>query len=312
MKALALTSFDSGPAVIDVEDPTPATGEVLVRTGAASINAYDTAVGAGALRQYMTYEFPAVVGGDHAGTIEALGDGVEGFEVGDRVFGMMGMKPSIHDGSFGELATPQAVAIAHTPDGVSDIDAGSLAVAGTTAMSAVDELGIARDARVLVLGATGGVGSFAVQLLRLSGAHVIASVRSGDEAFVTDLGAAETVDYMSDLAAEIRQRYPDGLDAVIDAVSPDPGVFGGVAGLVRAGGWAVSTRGGAGENTRIGEVQTFNANGNPGHLAALGDLVVKGDVRVPVRKTYPLADAVQALDDFRTQHTVGKLVITMT
>ena len=312
MKALALQSFESGPAVIDVADPAPGAGEVLVRVGAASINAYDVAVAAGAMRQYLTYEFPAVIGGDHAGTVEALGDGVDGFEVGDRVFGMMGMKPTIRDGSFAELTTPQAVAIARAHDDLSDVDAGSLAVAGTTAMSAVDELGISRDAPVLVLGATGGVGSYAVQLLRLSGAHVIASVRSGDERFVTDLGAAETVDYKGDLAAEIRQRYPDGLDAVVDAVSPDPGTFGGIAALVRAGGWAVSTRGGAGENTRIGEVQAFNATGNPGHLTALGDLVVKGDVRVPVRKTYPLADAAKALEDFQTEHTVGKLVITMT
>jgi NADPH:quinone reductase-like Zn-dependent oxidoreductase len=311
MKALVLASFDEAPAVMEVPDPSPGAGEVLVRVAAASVNAYDVAVAAGAMRQYMTYEFPAVIGGDLAGTIEALGDGVEGFAVGDRVFGMMGMKPAIHDGSFGELATPQAAAIAGAPSGLADVDGGSLAVAGTTAKSAVDELQLGEGSVVLVLGATGGVGAFAVQLARLQGAHVIASVRPGDEDFVIDLGAAETIDYTGGVVAEARERYPDGLDAVIDAVSPEPGTFATIAGLVRHGGWAISTRGGAGEHTRIGAVQVFNANGNPAHLAPLADLVVRGEIKVPVRKTYPLADAAQALEEFRTQHTVGKLVITM-
>jgi NADPH:quinone reductase-like Zn-dependent oxidoreductase len=294
-----------------VDEPSAGPGEVLVRVRAASINAYDAVVAAGAMRDYMTYEFPAVIGGDLAGTVEAIGDGVEGFAVGDRVFGMMGMKSSVHDGSFGELATPQAGAIAVAPEGLSDVDGGSLAVAGTTAESAVDAIAPGEGASVLVLGATGGVGSFAIQLARHRGARVIASVRPGDEGFVTDLGAAETFDYTGDLAAAVRERFPDGLDAVIDVVSPDAGTFGAAAALVRAGGWAVSTRGAAGDSTTMGAVQVANANGNPGHLAKLARLGADSEVRVPVRRTYPLADAARALEDFTREHTVGKLVITM-
>jgi NADPH2:quinone reductase len=311
MKALALSSFDRSPTVIDVEDPGPGVGEVLVRVAAASINAYDAAVASGAMRQYLTYELPAVLGGDLAGTIEALGDGVEGFSIGERVFGMMGMKTTIHDGSFGELATPNAVSITSTPEGVRDVDAGSLAVAGTTAVSAVDAVEPTEGSLVLVLGATGGVGAFAVQLARLRGAQVIASIRPGDEGFVADLGAVETVDYTGDLLGTVRERYPDGVDGVIDAVSPDPDVFARVAGLVRGGGRGVSTRGAAGESTEIEGVKVTNANGNPAHLGPLAEMVGKGDVRAPIRRTYPLADAAQALEDFSTEHTVGKLVITM-
>ncbi len=208
MKALALSSFDTAPAVIDVEDLGLGVGEVLVRVAAASINAYDAAVASGAMRQYLTYEFPAVLGGDLAGTVEALGDGVEGFSIGERVFGMMGTKPAIHDGSFGELATPNAVSITSTPEGVRDVDAGSLAVAGTTAVSAIDAVEPTEGSRALVLGATGGVGAFAVQLARLRGAQVIASIRPGDEGFVTDLGAVETVEYTGDLLGTVRERIP--------------------------------------------------------------------------------------------------------
>ncbi len=311
MKALALSSFDEEPSVIEVEAPVPGGGEVLVRVAAASINAFDVRVASGGARAFMTYEFPAVIGGDLAGTVQALGDGVDAFAVGDRVFGMMGMKGAVHDGSFGELATPTAASIARSPDGLSDRDGGSLAVAGTTAMSAVEAVAPDGGMKVLVLGATGGVGAFALQLVRSRGGHVIASVRPGDEGFVGDLGAAETVDYTGDVAREMRRRYPDGVDAVIDAVTDGGEAFDAVAGYVRAGGILVSTRGAAGDATEIHGVRVSNANGNPAHLAALADLVVTGTITVPVHKTYALADAAQAIADFAELHTVGKLVITM-
>ncbi len=190
MRALALASFDVPAAVMDVPEPVAGPGEVLVRVSAASVNAYDLGVAGGFMKDYLPYEFPAVIGNDVAGTVEALGEGVDGFSVGDRVFGTMGSKPAIHDGAFAELANPQAAAVAIAPDGLSDQDAGSLGVAGTTAMSAVEAVAPSEGARVLVVGATGGVGTFAIQLAALRDAHVIASVRPGDEGFVTDLGAA--------------------------------------------------------------------------------------------------------------------------
>ena len=312
MKALALASFDDPAVVIDVPEPVAGAGEVLVRVGAASVNAYDLGVAAGSMKDFMPYRFPVVVGNDVAGTIEALGEGVEGFSVGDRVFGMMGMKGEIHDGSFAELANPQAGSIAAAPEGLSDPDAGSLAVAGTTAMSAVEAVDPGEGARVLIVGATGGVGTFAIQLARLRGAHVIASVRPGDEDFVTGLGAAETVDYTGDTVATIQERYADGIDAVIDAVNRDHDAFAALAGIVREGGRATSVVGGAGESSQIGMVSVSNTGGNPAHLSALGDLVVQGKLRVAIRRTYALGEAAKALEDFANEHTLGKLVITMT
>ena len=311
MKALALESFEGGPKVMDVPDPVAGPGEVLVRVGAASLNAFDVGVAAGYMKDFMPYEFPVVIGSDLAGRVEAIGDGVEDFEIGARVFGMMGMKGAIHDGSFGEFANPTVASIAAAPEGLSDPDAGSLGVAGTTAMSAVEAVGPSNGSTVLIVGATGGVGSFAIQLAALRGAHVIASVRPGDEEFVTGLGAAETVDYTGDVVAEMRRRYPNGIDAVIDAVSRDQAAFAGLVALVRDGGRAASVVGGAGEATHIGGVAVSNVGGNPGHLSDLAELVVKGELRVAIRRTYPLADAAQALHDFANEHSLGKLVITM-
>jgi NADPH2:quinone reductase len=311
MKALALVSFDVPPAVIDVPDPVADPGEVLVRVHAASVNAFDVGVAGGFMKDFMAYRFPAVIGSDLAGTIEAVGDGVEGFSAGDRVFGMMGSKGAIHDGSFAELANPQAGSLALAPAALSDPDAGSLAVAGTTAMSAVEAVDPGNGALVLIVGATGGVGTFAIQLATLRGAHVIASVRPGDEDFVTELGAAETVDYTGDLVAAIRERHPDGIDAVIDAVNRDHDAFAELAALVRKGGRATSVVGGAGDSSEIGGVSVSNAGGNPAHLSVLADLVVGGKLRVAMRRTYALAEADRALQDFSNEHTLGKLVITM-
>jgi NADPH:quinone reductase len=312
MKALALASFDVSSAVIQVPEPVPGPGEVLVRVHAASVNAFDVGVAAGAMKDYLPYEFPAVIGTDVAGTIEAVGEDVEGFSIGDRVFGMMGSKGAIRDGSFAELATPQAGSIAAAPDDISDPDAGALAVAGTTAMSAVEVVDPSDGARVLIVGATGGVGTFAIQLAALRGAHVIASVRPCDDDFVTDLGATETVDYTGDVIETIRERYPDGIDAVIDAVNRDHDAFAALTGIVREGGHATSVVGGAGESSKIGGVSVSNAGGNPAHLTALADLVVQGKLRVAIRRAYALANAAQALMDFANEHTLGKLVITMT
>jgi NADPH:quinone reductase-like Zn-dependent oxidoreductase len=200
--------------------------------------------------------------------------------------------------------------VAKTPDGVEDADAGSLGVAGTTALSAVEALGSIEGAAVLILGGTGGVGSYAIQLAAARGAKVISSVRPGDEGFVTGLGASETVDYTGELATAIRERHPNGVDGIIDLVDRDPAAFSAVAGLARAGGHAVSAVGGAGESTQIGEVAVANIGGNPQLLLQLAEMVRDGKLRVPIRKTYPLEKAAQALQDFTNEHTVGKLVIT--
>jgi NADPH2:quinone reductase len=311
MKALALEAFDVPVAVIDVPDPVAGQGEVLVRMRATSVNAYDVSVAAGFMQQYMPYEFPAVIGNDVAGTVEALGTGVDGFSIGDRVFGTVGQKAAIHDGSIAELANPQAGSIVVAPQGLSDADAGTLGVAGTTAMSAVEAVDPGAGARVLIVGATGGVGTFAIQLSALRDAHVIASVRPGDEGFVADLGAAETVDYTGDIISAIRERYPDGIDAVIDTVSRDEGAFAALAELVRDDGRATSVVGGAGESTTLGGVSVSNAGGDPAHLPTLAGLIVQGELRVAVRRTYPLADAAQALQDFANEHTLGKLAISI-
>jgi len=310
IRALAVAEEGAAPAVADVEAPEPKAGEVLVRVRAASINFYDHFVASGAMKDYAPYEYPAVIGNDVAGVVEALGEGVEGFEAGQRVFGTLGWKSPVHDGTFAELAVPLASDIVATPEGLSDRDAGALGVAGTTAVSAVQATLPGEGTTVLIIGATGGVGSFAIQLAAARGATVIATVRPGDDDFVRGLGAAETVDYTGDLAAEVRSRWPEGVDAIIDLVNRDPAEFASVTRLVRPGGIAVSAVGGAGEETSIGEVRVAAVNGSEAHLGDLADLVVDGSVKVAVTREFPLERAAEALAEFVDGHTLGKFVIT--
>jgi NADPH:quinone reductase-like Zn-dependent oxidoreductase len=311
IQALALEGFDHQPEVIHVPAPQPKGGEVLVRVHAASVNAFDSFVAMGMAKAFMPYEFPAVIGQDVAGVVEAVGDGVEGFRNGDRVFGTIGSKGAVHDGTFAELATPLGAALAPTPEAVDHQQAGSLGVAGTTAMSAVDVIDPSRGATVLIVGATGGVGTFAIQLAAARGANVIATIKPGDEDVVTGLGAAETVDYSNDVIGAVRERHPDGVDAVIDLVNRDPAEFGALAGLVRAGGRAVSALGGAGEATQIGGIDVRNIGSDPSHLGMLASMIEEGKLTAAITRTYALSDAAKALADFANLHTVGKLVITM-
>ena len=119
MRAMALTGFDTEPTVMEVPAaPDPAAGEVLVRVRAASVNAYDVVVASGMMRDYLPYAFPVVIGQDVAGVVERIGTDVDGFRVGDRVFGTLGMKGAVHDGTFAELSTPQASALATTPEAI--------------------------------------------------------------------------------------------------------------------------------------------------------------------------------------------------
>jgi NADPH:quinone reductase-like Zn-dependent oxidoreductase len=276
------------------------------------VNAYDIFVAMGGMKDFVPYEFPAVIGMDVAGEVVAAGEGVDGPPAGTRVFGRMGDKPVVHDGTFGELVTAQAAWVRPTPDGVDDEHAGALCVAGTTAFAALNAVDAPEDGTILIVGATGGVGSLAVQLAAARGMHVIASVRPGDEAFVTDLGAAETVDYTAgDLSALVREHQPDGIDGVIDLVNRDPQAFVSLAALAREGGGAASAVGGAGESTAIGGVRVANIGSDASLLEPLARMVADGAVRVAIRATYPLADAARALSDFANEHTVGKSVIAV-
>src|SRR5215218_5555658 len=238
MRAITLESFESDPTLQEISTPQIAPNEVLVRVRASSVNPVDNSIAAGMLKDMVEHEFPVVLGRDFAGVVEQVGSDVSGLSEGDEVFGFVpGMSPAVHDGSWAELiAVPESIAT-RTPAGVDTASAGAapLAVdtasagaaplAAITAMRALDALSVSEGDTILVVGANGGVGSFAVQMAADAGATVIAPALPEDEEYLRELGVGEILPREADVAALVHERYPDGIEALLDLVSYAPEGF---------------------------------------------------------------------------------------
>lgn len=310
MRAVTLNSVPETPALAEIPAPRPEAGEVLVKVTGSSVNGFDVAVAAGYLREMMEHRFPVVVGKDFAGTVAALGEGVDGFVVGQPVFGVV-MRPFLGPGTMAEYVTvPAGYGIAPIPDGLSAEAAGALGLAGTTALNGLDALAPADGETVLISGATGGVGALAVQLAAARGARVIATARPGAEAdFVTGLTGAEVdlVDYTGDVPAQVRAIAPRGVDAALHLA----GDLGELAGLLRAGGRLATTLGPAPADAP-GDgitVHSILADPNPRTLTELATRAASGALRVPVTSSYPMEKASDAFAAFGAG-TLGKIAIT--
>jgi NADPH:quinone reductase len=305
MKAIALNASDTPPALTELPAATPAPNDVLVRVHASSVNPVDVGIAAGMLEQMgIDYEYPVVLGRDYAGVVEEVGADATRYAIGDKVFGfLLHADPTVHHGSWAELITvPEDTTIAHLPEGVETATAGASPVVGIAAMLSLDALELASGDTLLIVGATGGVGSIAVQLAARAGATVVAPARAEDEDYLRELGVSDVLPRDVDLAAAARDRYPGGFDAVLDLVNYAPDV---PATLARDGGRVASPTGAAGEGPGRTMVMAAPTTENLERLAAL----LAGDVRIPIQATYELAQAPDALAALGTTHTRGKVAI---
>jgi NADPH:quinone reductase-like Zn-dependent oxidoreductase len=306
MRAFAVTDPDSPPTVVQLPDPTPGPGEILVRVAASSVNGFDQAVAAGMLKTMMEHRYPIVLGKDFAGTVQEVGAGSSRFARGQRVFGVV-TKPYLGDGGIGELlVVGEDFGVTAVPDGVDLPTAGALGLAGSAAADSVDAADLKPGQTVLISGATGGVGSIAVQYATATGATVIVTAKPGTEAeFVRGLGATHTVDYTTDLGEQVRAITPDGVDALIH-LAGDPAVL---TGLLAEGGRLVSTLG-FGPDQHPAAIAIM-ASPSTATLDRLAADVATGRVRIPISHTYQLDEAPAAFNDFRSG-TVAKLGISIT
>ena len=236
----------------------------------------------------VKYEYPVTLGRDYAGVVEQAGAAVSSVKAGDQVFGfLLHANPAARDGAWAELITvTEELSLARVPDGVDLATAGAAPLAGITAVTAVEALDASQGDVLLVAGATGGVGSFAVQLAVNTGVTLIAPALPEDEEFLRGLGVSEIVPRDGDVPAAVRERFPDGVDALLDLVNYAPGTYD------------AALKDGA----RIAAPTAEN-------LQHLGALLADGTLRIPVQATYPLAQAPEALSALTGQHTQGKLAI---
>lgn len=324
MKAIAQNRY-GGPDVLamtDVPEPVPGPDELVVDVRAAAVNAADWHIMRGEPRlarlDFSTFGLRAprqrVRGSDFAGVVRAVGAAVTGFAVGDEVFGE-------GSGSFAEQVVAKAEATAAKPPEIGFEEAATLPMAGTTALLLLRSGGVESGRTVLVNGASGGVGTFAVQIARARGAHVTAVCSTRNVEQARSLGAHEVVDYTREDFAVSGRTY----DAVVDlvgnrslrelrrATAPEGTVVlsgGGVAGEARwVGPLGLMSRGALGNRLGRGRTAIPLAKANTADLEELASLVVSGAVKPAVERTFDITAAADAVRHLETEHARGKLVL---
>jgi NADPH:quinone reductase-like Zn-dependent oxidoreductase len=313
MRAIAKDEFGGPVSLMNLPIPEIGSDEVLIRVQAAGVNPFDWKVADGILKDEKEHHFPLILGFDAAGMVERVGADVSGLFEGDEVYGYLS-KPVIGKGSYAEYVVAPAAIVAKKPEAVSFAEAAALPMPGLTAMDLVDAVDLRKGETILIVGATGGVGSYAVQLAARRGARVIATARGANEAFVRELGAAETIDHSrEDVIEAMLVAHPDGIEAIIDVVS-DPKVLRRMARLVKKGGRIASSVHAADvEYLSERGVRATNVGMQPEawRLEELSGMVDAGEISVQLEHTFPLEEAREALEVSRTGHVRGKIVLLL-
>ena len=304
----------------DIDVPEPGTGAVLIRVRAAGVDrgVWHLMTGEPYLARLafgLRRPRNRVPGMDVAGVVERIGAGVTGFAVGDEVFG-------IGKGTYAEFAVAPTKKLAHVPEGLSFEHAAAVPISGLTALQAVRDVGTVQpDQSVLVIGASGGVGTYAVEIATAAGAEVTGVCSTAKMDLVRSIGAAHVVDYTQDDVVELGKRY----DVVIDiagnrtlrhlrrmlAPKGTLVIVGGEAG----GRWL----GGIERNLRaalwspfIGQrMRAFISRERGEDIERLAEMIAAGEVRPIVERTFPLADAAAAIRQLEDGNARGKVVITV-
>jgi NADPH:quinone reductase-like Zn-dependent oxidoreductase len=328
MKAIRLHEF-GGPEVLRYEEaplPELKPGEVLVRVHAVGINPPDWYLREGYKDLPPEWQpavsFPFILGSDMSGVVEAVASDVQGFSIGDEVFGMVRFPSMGESAAYAEYVAAPASDLALKPAGIDHVHAAGAPMAGLTGWQFLIELGHneanpfqpeshrplpLNGKTVLVNGAAGGVGHLAVQLAKWKGAHVIAVASGKHESFLRELGADEFIDYTKSPPEDIAHD----VDLVLDTLGgPTTGRF---LGTLKRGGALFPVFIGfsdAEEAAKLGvTVSMTQVRSNGPQLAELGRLLDAGTVRVAIDSTFPLADARRAHERAARGHIQGKIVL---
>jgi NADPH:quinone reductase-like Zn-dependent oxidoreductase len=314
IRAFAADEFGVPGSIHQLPMPEPGPGEILVTVRAAGVNVMDPYYLSGALKDYMEHRFPLVPGIDFAGVVDRIGAGVDAFAPGDEVYGIAA-KPFVGAGSFAESLATSTDNAAPKPESLDFTEAAAVPHVGLTALAAVEAADPQPGQTIVVVGATGGVGSFVTQLASARGATVVAVTTASGAGQAREYGADEAIDYQStDVPAALKERYPAGVDSVI-STHGDVDVVAQIAGALRKGGLVVSPALRA--DAAIAALEplgvTFkSANRLPAsRLPELTALIDGGQIRVPPIKTYSLEATGEAIKAMSAGHVRGKLVITI-
>lgn len=314
MRAYAVDDFGAPGSIHDLPLPGPDSGEILVAVHAAGVNVMDPFYVVGAVKDYMEHRFPLVPGIDFAGIVDRIGPGVDGFASGNEVYGVAS-KPFVGSGTFAESVVVAAGNASPKPASLDFTQAAAVPHAGLTALAVVELADPQPGQTIVVVGATGGVGSFVTQMAAARGASVVAVTTAAGVAQARDQGAADTIDHEAgDVATALRERHPEGIDTLISMYG-DVETVAAIAATLRPGGLVVSpaVRADAGIAALEPMGITFKSAQRlpPARLPELTALIDGGQVHVPPITTYALDAAGEAIKVMSGGHVRGKLVIAL-
>lgn len=242
MKAVTVPAFKATPAITDIPEPSVRPGTIKIKLAAAGLNPFDWKVTDGIMKDSMQHVFPLVLGVDGAGVVMETGEGVTRFKTGDRVYGQTIHEP-VGEGAYAEyVIVPEQSAMAIAPKSISLVDAAAVPTSGMTALQMLDLSELKAGQTLLVVGATGGVGSFVVQLAAARGLHVIGTASSEAMAEqVRGYGAKEVILYKDTPVLEyVQSNHATGIDGLID-LNSNAEVFAKHITLVKEKGAAITT-----------------------------------------------------------------------
>lgn len=304
MKAVVINEYGNNDVVeyTDVDQPVPGAGEVLVKVHAAGVNPVDWKI-RGGLGQRLGMSLPIILGGEVAGTIEELGEGVNGFTVGDAVYGI------ITSGGFADYAVANAKDLAHKPAILDFIQTAAMPLGALTAWQAMFDLAnLSSGQRLLITNSSGGVGSLAVQLAKAMGAHVTAMGSAPNEEYIRSLGADAFIDYKRQAFEEVAHD----MDVVFDTVGGD--TFDRAFLTLKKGGFlvtAVAFPQDEASRYGVGVARVF-CKPNAEQLVSIRELAEAGKLKAHVATVLPLASIKEALDLSERGRTRGKIVLAVT
>ena len=311
MRAIAVAEYGADARLGEYDKPVAGPGQVLLRVLAAGMNPMDRAIASGALRDSFPATFPLILGVDVVGLVEEVGAGPGPYSVGDRVFGQLLTLPLGLRGAYAEYVSITADATLTTvPESLSNEVAATLPTPGVTALQVARSMEPLAARAIAVVGAGGAVGGFLTQLLSASGARVLAIALPGQADRVRSYGAREVVDATASPTDDLRRAVPDGVDGLVDLVSP-PEQFASLVEAVRPGGIAISSRYAAdiddAANRTVRGVN-FVVQMTIRDLQAVGELSASGRLVPPSIRTVRFEDVLAFLNGAKNEFD-GKTVV---
>jgi NADPH:quinone reductase-like Zn-dependent oxidoreductase len=289
----------------DIERPTPRQGQVVVKVAATSFNPVDAGIRAGYLSQVYAITFPHTPGIDVAGTIAELGDGVDGWHVGDAVVGMLALDA---DGAAAEYVVAPVEVLTAAPRSVALADAAALPTVGLTAWQALFEVaGLEAGQTILINGAGGAVGGYAVQLAKRAGAIVTATASARSASRLRRYGVDRLIDHI-DYAATPLAVDGQPFDVVLNLVSTSPEETAALVSVVKDGGFHVGTMTAGEENARVRTQRVF-VRSDAAQLAGLVGRVDAGELHIDVADRRPLAEVAAVHEESDAGRLPGKTLL---